>query len=118
VWLVVISTLGNFSVLACMCVSKGYFSYDPGMRRLLCSQMIVLRRRQQRNELPYDMQDYDFKKKFESLPDSTTRLDTRGLLTRTGPIGSSCLSYLVSTKEEVHSKDIHEAHKAQHAGLE
>jgi hypothetical protein len=29
------------------------------------------------------MQDYDFKARFESLPDSTTRLDTRGLLTTT-----------------------------------
>jgi hypothetical protein len=41
--------------------------------------------------LPHDMQDYDFKVRLESLPDSTTRLDTRGLLTRTRPIRSSCL---------------------------
>jgi hypothetical protein len=33
-------------------------------------------------DLTHDMQDYDFKARFESLPDSTTRLDTRGLLTR------------------------------------
>jgi hypothetical protein len=32
--------------------------------------------------LTRDMQDYDFKARFESLPDSTNRLDTRGLLTR------------------------------------
>jgi hypothetical protein len=32
--------------------------------------------------LTHDMQDYDFKARFESLPDSTTRLDTWGLLTR------------------------------------
>jgi hypothetical protein len=32
--------------------------------------------------LTHDMQDYDFKASFESLPDSTTRLDTRGLLMR------------------------------------
>jgi hypothetical protein len=31
--------------------------------------------------LTRDMQDYDFKARFESLPDSTNRLDTRGLLT-------------------------------------
>jgi hypothetical protein len=28
--------------------------------------------------LPHDMQDYDFKARFESLPNSTTRLDTQG----------------------------------------
>jgi hypothetical protein len=43
----------------------------------------------------YDMQDYDFKARFESLPDSTTRLDTRGLLTRERPLGSSSLAYLL-----------------------
>jgi hypothetical protein len=32
--------------------------------------------------LTHDMQDYDFKERFESLPDSTNRLDIRGLLTR------------------------------------
>jgi hypothetical protein len=32
--------------------------------------------------LTRDMQDYDFKARFESLPDSTNRLDTRRLLTR------------------------------------
>jgi hypothetical protein len=32
--------------------------------------------------LTHDMQDYDFKARFESLPDSTNQLDTRGLLTR------------------------------------
>jgi hypothetical protein len=68
--------------------------------------------------LPHDMPDYDFKARFESLPDSTTRLDTQGLLTRTRPIRSSCLAYLVPTKEEAHSKDIHEARKAQHVDLE
>jgi hypothetical protein len=62
--------------------------------------------------LPHDMQDYNFKARLESLPDSTTRLDTRGLMTRTRPIGSSCLAYLVSAKEEAYSKDIHEARKA------
>jgi hypothetical protein len=55
--------------------------------------------------LTHDMQDCDFKARLESLPDSTTRLDTRGLLTRTRPNGSSCLAYPVSTKEEVYSKD-------------
>jgi hypothetical protein len=28
--------------------------------------------------LTHDMQDYDFKPRFESLPDSMTRLDTQG----------------------------------------
>jgi hypothetical protein len=55
--------------------------------------------------LPYDMQDYDFKARFESLSNSMTRLDTRELLTRTRPIGSSCLAYLVPAKEENHSKE-------------
>jgi hypothetical protein len=55
--------------------------------------------------LPHDMQDYDFKARFESLPGSTTRLDTQGLLTRTRPIGSSCLAYLVLAKEEAHSRN-------------
>jgi hypothetical protein len=32
--------------------------------------------------LTRDMQDYDFKARFESLPNSMNRLDTRGLLTR------------------------------------
>jgi hypothetical protein len=32
--------------------------------------------------LTRDMQDYDFKARFESLSDSTNRLDTRGLLAR------------------------------------
>jgi hypothetical protein len=32
--------------------------------------------------LTSDMQDYDFKARFESLPDSMNRLDTQGLLTR------------------------------------
>jgi hypothetical protein len=64
--------------------------------------------------LLHDMQDYDFKARFESLPDSTTWLDTRGLLTRTWPIGA----YTLSTKKEAYSKDIYEARKAQHGGLE
>jgi hypothetical protein len=55
--------------------------------------------------LPHDILDYDFKVRFESLPDSTIRLDTRGILMRTRPIGSSCLAYLVPAKEEAHSKD-------------
>jgi hypothetical protein len=46
--------------------------------------------------LTYDRQDYDFKARLESLPDSMTRLDTRGLLTRERPLGSSSLVYLVS----------------------
>jgi hypothetical protein len=37
--------------------------------------------------LTHDMQGYDFKARFESLSDSTTRLDTRGLLTREQPSG-------------------------------
>jgi hypothetical protein len=32
--------------------------------------------------LTRDMQDYDLKAGFESLPDSTNRLDTQGLLMR------------------------------------
>jgi hypothetical protein len=32
--------------------------------------------------LTCDIQDCDFKARFESLPDSTNRLDTRGLLMR------------------------------------
>jgi hypothetical protein len=55
--------------------------------------------------LTRDMQDYDFKARFESLPDSTTRLDTRGLVMREQTLGSSCLAYLVSAKEEARSKD-------------
>jgi hypothetical protein len=53
----------------------------------------------------HEKQDYDFKARFESLPDSTTRIDTRGLLMREQPLGSSCLAYLVSAKEEAHSKN-------------
>jgi hypothetical protein len=52
-----------------------------------------------------DMQDYDFNAKFESLPDSTNRLDTRGLLTRVWPLGASCLAYPLSATEEAYSKD-------------
>jgi hypothetical protein len=50
--------------------------------------------------LTHDMQDYDFKARFESLPDSTTRLDTRGLLTRERLLGSSPLSYLLRPKNK------------------
>jgi hypothetical protein len=39
--------------------------------------------------LSCDMQDYDFKARFESLSDSTTRLDTQGIVMRERPLGSS-----------------------------
>jgi hypothetical protein len=39
-------------------------------------------------------------------------------LTRTWSIGSSLLAYQLSAKEEAYSKDIYEARKAQHGGLE
>jgi hypothetical protein len=55
--------------------------------------------------LPHDIQDCDFKARFESLPDSTIRLDTRGLLMRTWPIESSPLAYPLSAKEKAYSKD-------------
>jgi hypothetical protein len=55
--------------------------------------------------LSHDMQDCGFKARFESLPDSTTRLDTRGLLTRERPLVSSSLVYLVPAQEEAHSKN-------------
>jgi hypothetical protein len=41
--------------------------------------------------LTRDMQDYDFKARLESLPDSMNRLDTRGLVTRERTLGSSIL---------------------------
>jgi hypothetical protein len=68
--------------------------------------------------LTRDVQDYDFKARFESLPDSTNRLDTRGLLMRERPLGSSPLAYPLSAKEKARSKDIHEARKVQHTDLE
>jgi hypothetical protein len=45
--------------------------------------------------LTHDLQDYGFKTRFESLPDSTIRLDTQGLLMRERPRGSSPLAYLL-----------------------
>jgi hypothetical protein len=51
--------------------------------------------------LTHDMQDYDFKARFESLPDSTTRLDIRGLLTRERPLRSSPLAYLLRPKNKM-----------------
>jgi hypothetical protein len=55
--------------------------------------------------LTRDMQDYDFKARFECLPDSMNRLDTRGLLTRVWLLGSSCLAYPLSAMEEAYLKD-------------
>jgi hypothetical protein len=59
--------------------------------------------------LTHDMQDYDFKARFESLPDSMTQLDTRGLVTRERPLGSSSLAYLSRPKD----KETLEAQEAQ-----
>jgi hypothetical protein len=55
------------------------------------------------------MQDYNVKARFESLPNSTTRLDTRGLVMRELPLGSSSLAYLPWTKD----KETLEAQEAQ-----
>jgi hypothetical protein len=54
--------------------------------------------------LPHGMQDYDYsmlKERFEFLPDSTTRLETWGLLTRVRPFGSSLLAYLLQPKNKM-----------------
>jgi hypothetical protein len=66
--------------------------------------------------MTHDRQDCDFKARLESLPDSTTRLDTRGLLMRERHLGSSSLVYPLSVKEEARSKDISPTHRLEVEG--
>jgi hypothetical protein len=53
--------------------------------------------------LTHDMQDYDFKARFESLPDSMTRLDLGASDEGTTP-RSSILAYLLHPKNKVDAR--------------